>query len=109
MEVPGPLSRYIRMMVAALVVLLAVAAPGLASAQTAVPHAIVFDQYMTPTAGAQGLLAIQHVLAAAEDRWLPLKIGEERSRPALALGILYRSGKFIGLDIPQDHFLLVVA
>ena len=45
----------------------------------------------------------------AEDRWLPLKIGAERSRPALALGILYRAGKFIALDMPQDHFFMVVA
>jgi hypothetical protein len=89
--------------------LLAIIAPRLAYAQTPVPHAVVFDQYMTPIAGAQGLLTIQHVLAAAEDRWLPLKIGEERSRPALALGILYRSGKFFALDMPQDHFLLVAA
>ena len=64
---------------------------------------------MTPAAGAQDLLTVQHLLATAEDRWLPLKIGAERSRPALALGILYRSGKFLALDMPQDHFLMVVA
>jgi hypothetical protein len=69
----------------------------------------VFDQYMTPAAGAQGLLTIQYLSSTAEDRWLPLKIGDERSRPALALGILYRSGKFFALDMPQDHFLLVAA
>jgi hypothetical protein len=64
---------------------------------------------MTPATGAQGLLTVQHVLATAEDRWLPLKIGAERSRPALALGILYRTGKFLALDMPQDHFFMVVA
>jgi hypothetical protein len=80
-----------------------------AYAQTAVPHVVVFDSYMSPAAGAEGLLTVQHLLASAEDRWLPLKIGAERSRPALALGILYRSGKFFALDMPQDHFLLVVA
>jgi hypothetical protein len=83
-------------------------APRAAGAQAAAPHAIVFDSYMTPSAGAQNLLTLQHLLAAAEDRWLPLKIGSERSRPGLALGILYRSGKFLALDLPQDHFLLVV-
>ena len=96
-------------MAVVLLVFLTIVAPGLAYAQPPVPHAVVFDQYMTPVAGAQGLLTIQYVLAAAEDRWLPLKIGEERSRPALALGILYRSGKFFALDMPQDHFLLVAA
>ena len=73
------------------------------------PHAIVFDTYMSPAAGAETLLTVQHLLASAEDRWLPRKIGQERSRPGLALGILYRTGKFMALDIPQDHFLMVVA
>src|SRR5688572_32588795 len=77
-------------------------------AQESVPsYVIVFDAYMTPAAGAQGLLTIQHLLASAEDKWLPRKIGEERSRPALALGILYRGSKLLGLDVPQDHFLMV--
>ena len=80
-----------------------------ASAQSAAANSVVFDPYMTPAAGAQGLLTIQHVLAKVEDRWLPLKIGSERSRPGLVLGILYRSGKFLLLDMPQDHFLLVAA
>jgi hypothetical protein len=64
---------------------------------------------MSPAAGAEGLVTIQHLLASAEDRWLPLKVGAERSRPAFALGILYRTGKFFALDMPQDHFFLVVA
>ena len=92
-----------------LLAFVALLAPCAAYSQTAVPYAIVFDSYMTPAAGAQGLLTLQHVFAEAEDRWLPLKIGAERSRPALALGILYRAGKFLALDMPQDHFFLVVA
>ena len=92
-----------------LLALAAIAAPGVAYAQSPVPHTIVFDPYMTPAAGAQGLLTVQHLVATAEDRWLPLKFGEERTRPALALGIAYRAGKFLALDMPQDHFLLVVA
>lgn len=78
-------------------------------AQASATHSIVFDSYMTPAAGAEDLLTLQYALTSAEDRWLPLKIGDERSRPALALGILYRSGKFLALDMPQDHFVLVVA
>jgi hypothetical protein len=84
-------------------------APATVLAQSSVPYTVVFDSYMTPAAGAQGLLTVQHLLASVEDRWLPLKIGAERSRPALAVGILYRAGKFITLDMPQDHFFLVVA
>ena len=90
--------------------LIAILAAGrVATAQTSVPHAVVFDSYMTPAAGAADLLALQWIAARAEDRWLPLRLGAERSRPALVLGILYRSGKFLALDVPQDHMLLVVA
>ncbi len=92
-----------------IVALLVLAAPSAAYAQTAIPYVVVFDSYMTPAAGAQDLVTVQHLLASAEDRWLPLKIGDERSRRGLALGIFYRSGKFLTLDMPQDHFLLVVA
>lgn len=101
MQVP-----IVRTFVFAVAVLIA---SGAASAQTPAGYRIVFDPYMTPAAGAEGLLTVQHLLASAEDRWLPLKIGGERSRPALALGILYRTGKFVALDMPQDHFLMVVA
>ena len=92
-----------------IIVSAAVLIPRVVHAQGPAPHAIVFDSYMTPAAGAEDLLTLQHVLVSAEDRWLPLKIGDERSRPGLAVGILYRSAKFFGLDMPQDHFLLVVA
>ena len=83
--------------------------PSIVLAQSSLPYAVVFDSYMTPAAGAQDLLTAQHLLATEEDRWLPLKIGTERSRRGLALGIFYRSGKFLFLDMPQDHFLMVVA
>ena len=84
-------------------------APATAFAQSSPPYAVVFDSYMTPAAGAEGLLTAQHLLATAEDRWLPLTIGEERRRSTHTLGILYRAGKFLTLDMPQDHFLMVVA
>jgi hypothetical protein len=89
--------------------ILAFAVPSSTSAQTAIPYAVVFDSYMTPAAGAQDLVTLQHLTASAEDRWLPARLGTERSRSALAMGILYRSGKFFALDMPQDHMLMVVA
>jgi hypothetical protein len=82
---------------------------GAAYAQSPPPYSVVFDSYMTPVAGAEGLLTAQYLLASAEDRWLPRRIGSERSRAGFALGLLYRSGKFLALDVPQDHFFLVVA
>jgi hypothetical protein len=84
-------------------------APLPVSAQARVRYAIVFDTYMSPSAGAEDLLTIQHLLASAEDRWLPRKIGQERSRGAFALGMLYRTGKFMAIDMPQDHLIMVVA
>src|SRR5215210_5344229 len=68
----------------------------------------VADTYMTPSVGALNLAATQHALAAAEDRFLPLKLGTERTRLGLAAGILYRAAKFTAIDVPQDHMLLVV-
>ncbi len=89
--------------------ILGFAVPSSASAQAAIPYAVVFDSYMTPAAGAQDLVTLQHVTASVEDRWLPSRLGTERSRSALALGVLYRAGKFLALDMPQDHLLMVVA
>jgi hypothetical protein len=79
-----------------------------ASAQET-PYLVVFDSYMTPEAGAQDLLTLQHLTADAADRWLPLKVGQEQTRLAKAAGVLYRSGKFLFFDVPQDHMLMVVA
>jgi hypothetical protein len=78
--------------------------PQIAMAQ----QAIVLDRYMSPTAGTTDLLTVQHELAAFEDRVLPLKLGDEQRRLPLVAGILYRAGKFVGVDVPQDHMLLVL-
>ena len=100
---------YIPLMKVVAFAFLTLIAPCAAWAQAVVPYAVVFDRYMTPAAGAQDLLTVQHQLATEEDRWLPLKIGSESTRRGLALGISYRSAKFLFLDMPQDHFLMVVA
>jgi len=80
-----------------------------ASAQSPAPYAVVFDQYMTPLAGAEDLVTTQHLLATLEDRWIPLKLGTESTRLSVARGALYRAGKFIAIDVPQEHMLMVVA
>jgi hypothetical protein len=87
------------------------ATPCSAAAQSAetTSYVIVFDTYLSPTAGAHNLLTLQSLTASLEDRFLPRKIGEERRRATLALGILYRSAKFMALDMPQDHLLMVAA
>ena len=98
-----------RVPVPVVVALVALVSAVPARAQDDLPHTIVFDSYMTPAAGAETLLTLQHLTAAAEDRWLPLKLGEERSRIRHTLGILYRTAKVLALDVPQDHFLMVAA
>lgn len=105
----GGYIRRMRLWLLGVLVIPAMLAPSPAYPQASAPFRVVFDSYMTPSAGAQDLLAAQHTSASAEDRWLPLKIGTERTRVTLALGILYRGGKFLALDMPQDHFLMVVA
>ena len=93
----------------AILLFLGVAAADARAQQPAADRTFVFDSYMTPLAGARTLLSTQQLIAAVEDRWLPVKLGQERRRSTLALGILYRSAKFIGVDLPQDHFLMVAA
>ncbi len=88
---------------------LALAVARAAPAQTSLPHAFVFDRYMTPAAGAENMASLQHVLSGVEDRWLPSRLWTEQSRAKRALGALYRTGKFLALDVPQDHMLLVTA
>lgn len=69
---------------------------------------MVFDRDMSTAAGALDLLTVQHTVTSLADRLLPPQIFEERSAPRRVLGVLYRAGKVIGLDLPQDHTLLVV-
>jgi hypothetical protein len=94
---------------ASFVAALVIAIPAEVAAQVSPGGAIVFDSYMTPAAGAEDVVSVQQFLASLEDRTLPLKLGQERSKPGLALGIFYRSVKLLGLDVPQDHMLMVVA
>lgn len=89
-----------------LAVLIASARP--ADAQDERPFVIVVDRDMTPAAGTIDLLAAQRALVSVEDRWLPPARFDESTRVKRGLGIGYRAGKWFALDLPQDHFLMVV-
>jgi hypothetical protein len=94
--------------VAVIVVALLASCAPFAAAQDQRPYLVVLDRDMTPAAGAIDLLTVQRAVGAVEDRWLPPSRFDESTRLKHALGIGYRFGKWFGLDLPQDHFLMVV-
>ena len=79
-----------------------------AAAQDEPTYVAVVDPHMTPAAGTTDLLTLERVLAGVEDRWLPPLRFQESTPLTRALGIGYRVGKWFALDLPQDHFLMVV-
>jgi len=82
--------------------------PRAAVAQDHRPYVAVFDRDMTPKAGTADLLTIERAAADVEDRWLAPSRFDESTKTKRGLGIGYRFGKWFGLDLPQDHFLMVV-
>lgn len=97
-----------RPIVAVIVLAVLVPCAPLRAAQGDPPYAAVFDRHMTPASGTLDLLSIERAAAAVEDRWLPPLRFDESTLPRHALGIGYRFAKWFGLDLPQDHFLMVV-
>src|SRR5262245_11821115 len=89
--------------------LVQVLSPRQALAQDGRPYVAVFDRDMTPAAGTRDILTLQRVAADLEDRWLPPSRFAETTTSKHAFGVAYRFGKWYGLDLPQDHFLMVVA
>src|SRR5436190_10751978 len=79
------------------------------SAQETPPFVIVVDRQMTPAAGASDLLTVQRAATALEDRWLPPSPFDESTTWRHFGAVGYRFGKWFGLDLPQDHFLMVRA
>ncbi len=79
-----------------------------AVAQDDRPYVVVLDRDMTPAAGTTDLLTIERAAADLEDRWLAPSRFDESTKAKHVLGIAYRLGKWYGLDLPQDHFLMVL-
>ncbi len=69
---------------------------------------LLVDRSMSVAAGAATLVSLQRTLASLEDRVLSPRLFEEATLVRRALGISYRAAKFLALDLPQDHFLLVL-
>jgi hypothetical protein len=107
------MTRSIRLRPCRLAICLAMAAsavfmPRAAPAQDAPVLEVWADRDMTPLSGTADLLAVDHALAAVEDRWLPASPFDESTGIKHALGVGYRIGKWFALDLPQDHLLMVV-
>ena len=92
-----------------LLALALILSPRLAAAQDSRPYVVVFDRDMTPAAGTTDLLTVERAAADLEDRWLSPSRFDESTKTRRGLGIGYRLGKWFGLDLPQDHFIMVVA
>jgi len=90
------------------IALAAMACARIAAAQDGLEYLVVVDRYMTPATGTQDLLTLERAAAAVEDRWLMPSRFDESTRVKRGLGLAYRLGKWYGLDLPQDHFLMVV-
>jgi hypothetical protein len=101
-------AREVRRIVALVAVAALACCVRVAAAQDDRPYAMVFDRYMTPAAGTLDLLTLQRAETAVEDRWLPPAPFDQSTWLKRSLGIGYRFGKWFGLDLPQDHFLMVV-
>ncbi|HJZ71886.1 MAG TPA: hypothetical protein VKE51_09100 [Vicinamibacterales bacterium] len=90
------------------IALAAIACSRVAAAQDGREYVVVVDRDMTPSSGTQDLLTLERAAADLEDRWLMPARFDESTPLKRGLGIAYRLGKWYGLDLPQDHFLMVV-
>src|SRR5262245_50340190 len=94
--------------VAVAIALAAMACPRIAGAQGDRASVVVVDRDMTPAAGTEDIFSLERAAAAFEDRWLMPTRFDESTGVRRGLGIAYRLGKWYGLNLPQDHFLMVV-
>src|SRR5262249_4840371 len=69
---------------------------------------VAVDRDMTPATGTTDLLALQRAVVLVEDQLLPTRFAETTPLTH-ALGIGYRLGKWLALDLPPDGLLMVVA
>ena len=77
-------------------------------AQEPPPANIVVDRDLTTASGVMDVLTIQRALSRLEDRLVPTRFAEATPTEH-ALGIVYRLGKWVALDLPQDVLLMDIA
>jgi hypothetical protein len=79
------------------------------SAQPAVPVAtpLLVDEVMTAGAGATLTNAAARLVANVEDRYVPIRLFDERSRLRRSVNATYRLGKLVLFDEPQENWFRV--
>jgi len=78
-----------------------------AQPQEPMPTPVLFDRDMTAGAGATVTIALGRLLAHAEDRFVPLKLFEERGKVRRGANATYRLAKLALFDEPQENWLRV--
>ena len=78
-----------------------------AQPQEPMPTPVLFDRDMTAGAGATVTIAIGRLVAHAEDRFVPLKLFEERGKVRRGANATYRLAKLALFDEPQENWLRV--
>ena len=78
-----------------------------AQPQEPMPTPVLFDRDMTAGAGATVTIALGRLVAHAEDRFVPLKLFEERGRLRRGANATYRLAKLALFDEPQENWFRV--
>ena len=71
------------------------------------PTPVLVDRDMTPGAGATVTIAVARLVARAEDRFVPIKLFEERGRLRRGGNATYRLAKLALFDEPQENWFRV--
>ncbi len=80
---------------------------GAAQSSTAGSTIILIDQDLSPAAGATAAATVGRLLAHVEDRFVPIRLFEERGTMRRAANASYRLAKLALFDDPQENWLRV--
>jgi hypothetical protein len=90
-----------------LAIAVSISATHVAAAQSTSNTTVLFDQDMSPAAGATLTLFVGRALAGAEDRVVPLRLFEEKGKLRRGANATYRLAKLLLFDQPQENWLRV--
>ena len=85
---------------------LALCDTGVSYAQST-PTPLFVDRYMSPAAGATATIAVGRLVAHGEDRFVPLRLFEDKGKLRHAANATYRLAKLALFDEPQENWFRV--